>query len=101
MKLVRVPIAVGFAAVFFVGAAGDSYEPTHEWLMPLSVVGVGAAIGNWWALWLALGAIPYYILANNGVTDDPPPTVVIYIALLGALLLALGVGFSKVAFRPH
>jgi len=94
--MLRLVLAIAFAGVFVVGAAGNWYEPSHEWLMPLSVVGVGAAIGNWHALWLALlGSITIYLAEDpNG---DPPPDVIIYVALMGAVLLGFGVLLSKIA----
>jgi hypothetical protein len=94
MIAIRAAAAFAFAGVFVIGAAGDWYEPGYEWLMPLSVVGVGAAIGRWWAIWLAL--LPVVVALPEGTSGDPPAVPAAAMgAVLGAGLLAIGVGASK------
>jgi hypothetical protein len=94
MIVIRAGMALAFGAVVAIGAAGDWYEPGHEWLMPLAVVGVGTAIGRWSALWLAL--LPVVFALPNGTSGDPPAVpAAMGLAILGAGLLALGVCASK------
>jgi hypothetical protein len=96
---IRAVAALGFACVLAAGAAGDWYEPSYEWLMPLSVVGLGAAIGRWWALWLAL--VPVALALPEGTSGDPPAVgAALNVAILGVGLLSGGVLVSKVAASP-
>jgi hypothetical protein len=98
LVVVRVAAAVVFAAIFLNGAAADWYEPSHEWLMPVSVVGLGAAIGRWWALWLAI--LPVALALPEGTSGDPPAVpAAVMVAVLGAGLLAVGVAASKAVGR--
>lgn len=94
--VIRAAAALVFAGVFANGAATDWYEPSHEWLMPLAVVGLGAAIGRWWALWLALA--PVVLALPEGTSGDPPAVpAAAMLAILGAGLLGVGVAVSKAA----
>jgi hypothetical protein len=90
----RAAAALAFAAIFTIGALGDGYEPSHEWLMPVSVVALGASIGRWWALCLAL--VPVALAIPEGSGGDPPavPAAVV-LAMLGAVLLGIGVLAAK------
>jgi hypothetical protein len=93
--VIRATAAIAFATVFASGAMGDWYEPNHEWLIPLSVFGVGAAIGRWWAVGLAL--LPVVLALPEGAGGDPPAVpAAIYVAVMGACLLGFGVAASKV-----
>jgi hypothetical protein len=94
MMVIRAGITLAFGAMLAVGAAGDWYEPSYEWLMPVAVVGVGAAIGRWWAVWLAL--LPVVLALPDGTSGDPPAVpAAVSGAILGAGLLAVGVSASK------
>jgi hypothetical protein len=93
-SMIRSGAAAAFAAIFTIGALGDWYEPSYEWLMPLSVVALGAAIGRWWALWLAF--LPVLLAIPEGTGGDPPAVPAAAVgAILGAGLLAVGVVVSK------
>ena len=66
--------------------------------MPTSVIGLGLAIGRWWALWLALA--PVVVALPQGTSGDPPAVpAAVMVAVLGAGLLALGVATSKAVGR--
>jgi hypothetical protein len=90
----RAVTALGCATVFFIGWFGDGYEPSSEWLLPLAVVGFGAAVGSWWAL--AAAVLPVLYALPDGTSGDPPAVPGgIMLGLLGAFLLAVGVAVSK------
>jgi hypothetical protein len=94
MMVIRAWMALAFGGILALGAAGDWYEPSYEWLMPVAAVGVGAAIGRRWALWLAL--LPVVFALPDGTSGDPPAVpAAVLVAILGAGLLALGVAASK------
>jgi hypothetical protein len=94
MMAIRAGMTLAFGTILAVGAAGDWYEPSYEWLMPVAVVGVGAAIGRWRAVWLAL--LPVVFALPDGTSGDPPAVpAAVGLAILGAGLLAVGVSASK------
>jgi hypothetical protein len=96
--IIRACAAAGAAAIFTVGALGDQYEPGHSWVMPACLVALGAAVGRWWVLALAL--LPVLLAIPEGAGGDPPALpAAIYLALLGAGLLAVGVAVSKTLCR--
>src|SRR3954471_19170462 len=92
--MIRSAAAIVAVGVFVGGALGDWYEPSHEWLMPLAVVVLGAAIGRWSVLWLAV--VPVLLAIPAGTSGDPPAVPAAFVlAVLGAGLLAVGVQASK------
>ena len=78
------------------GPLGNSYEPTYQWLMPLALIGLGAAVGRWNVLWLA--AIPVALASPDGTSGDPPEVPSAMMLSFGvATALAAGVGLSRLA----
>lgn len=90
----RVGAAVAFAGVFSCGLVTDRFEPGAEWIMAVAVIGFGAAVGRWRVLLLAL--IPVLLVLPEGTEGDPPAIPAAMLGcLLGAGLLAVGVGTAK------
>ena len=94
-SIMRSGVAAAAAVIFTVGALGDSYEPSYPWLMPLSVAALGAGIGRWWVLWVALLPVLFAIPEESG-DDSPAILLALGMAMLGAFLLAVGVTATKV-----
>lgn len=91
---IRIALALACTATVALAPASGWYEPSYVWLVPAALVGLGAAIGRWWLLWLTL--VPVALVLPHPDQGDPPAIAgAINQTVVAALMLSIGIALSS------